>query len=84
MSDKVAMDVIGTALGGLQAAQGMLENSARRLASAGTTTMDGGADSVDLSAEMTALLSAREQFQINARVIHTADEMQKSLVDILL
>jgi flagellar hook protein FlgE len=77
------MDVTGIALGGLEAAQSALETSAKRLAGVGTTSADGTVDGVDLSTEMVALLSARQQFQVNARVIHTADEMQKSLVDLL-
>ena len=33
--------------------------------------------------DMVELLSARNQFAANARVIQTADEMRKKLIDIL-
>jgi flagellar hook protein FlgE len=38
---------------------------------------------VDLSTEMVSMLSARNQFLLNARVIRTAEDMQKSLLDVL-
>jgi flagellar hook protein FlgE len=78
-SDKFAMDVMGATLGGMQNAQSKLEKTAERIAGASAPT----ADSVDLSTEMVGMLAARNQFQVNARVFQTADEMQKKLVDIL-
>ena len=41
-------------------------------------------DSASLSDAAVDLLSARQQFEVNARVIHTADEMQKAWIDLLL
>jgi flagellar hook protein FlgE len=73
------MDVTGVALGGLRNAQSTFEKAAERIAGAATQP----SDSVDLSTEMVAMLAARNQFQTNARVIHTADDMQKMLLDIL-
>jgi flagellar basal body rod protein FlgC len=70
---------MGAALGGMRNAQSTLERTAERIAGAVTPPPD----SVDLSAEMVAMLAARNQFQANARVIQTADEMQKRLLDIL-
>jgi flagellar basal body rod protein FlgF len=73
------MNITNIALGGLQAAQGTVEKTATRLAS--PDPMARGA--FDLSAEMVALLSAKQQFQVNARVIQTADDMQQGLLDVL-
>ena len=78
-SDKNAMDVMGAALGGMREAQSKLEKTAERIAGASARTPD----SVDLSTEMVGMLAARDQFQVNARVFQTADEMQKKLLDIL-
>ena len=83
LSDKVHMDVTHIALGGPERAQNSLENTGKRLATGGAPRADGAADSVDLSTEMVAKLAARQQFQFNARVIRTADQMQKSLLDVL-
>ena len=73
------MDVLGAALSGMRDAQTKLEKTAERLAGAPGPAPD----SVDLSAETVGMLAARSQFQINARVFQTADEMQKTLLDIL-
>ena len=84
MSDKFHMDVTGIALGGMQTAQGMLEKTADRLANVGAITAEGTGDTVDLSAEMVSLMTARQQFEANAAAFRTADEMQKNLVNMLL
>jgi flagellar hook-associated protein FlgK len=84
LADKFHMDITSVARGGLEAAQGALEKTAVRLARAAAAGTDGSpGDGVDLSADMVALLSAKEQFQVNARVIRTADQMQKNLLDVL-
>jgi hypothetical protein len=70
------MDLTSIALGGLQNAQDMLEKSATRMASAASPQSLPAADSVEL-------LSARHQFQANARVIHVGDDMQKTLLNLL-
>ena len=67
------------ALGGMQTAQSTLEKTAERIAAVSPET----SDSVDLSSQMVAMLAARNQFQSNARVIQTADDMQKKLLNLL-
>lgn len=87
MADKIRMDISGIALGGMKTAEELFDNSATRVARIGTTTLgaDGSVvdDGVDLSTETVSMLSAKQQFQTNARVIRTSDEMQKSLLDVL-
>ena len=70
---------MSAALGGLRNAKSTLERTAERIAGASTQPPD----SVDLSTEVVAMFAARNQYQTNARVIQTADEMQKKLLDIL-
>ena len=78
------MDIISVARDGWESAQGALEKTAVRLASAAAPGPDSSpADSVDLSANTVAMLSAKQQFQVNARVIRTADRMTENLLDIL-
>jgi flagellar basal body rod protein FlgG len=73
------MSVLGVALGGMQNAQGRFEKAAERIAGASTQPTD----SVDLSTDMVAMLVARDQYQTNARLVHTADDMQKKLLNVL-
>jgi len=76
------MDITGIALRGMEAAQQSVEATGRRLANAATPEAAG--DLVDLSADMVSLLAARNQFTANARVVHTADEMQKQMLDLFV
>ena len=73
------MNVLGAALGGMQNAQSKFEKAAERIAGASTQPTD----SVDLSTDMVEMLAARNQYQSNARVIQTSDDMQKKLLNIL-
>ena len=77
------MDLSAIALQGLDQAQGQLENAAARLAGAGAESPDGvGLDTVDLSAEIVALMSSKHQFSANLSTLKTADAIQKSLLDV--
>jgi len=70
---------MSVALGGMRNVQSTLERTAERIAAVSPET----SDSVDLSSQMVAMLAARNQFQSNARVIQTADDMQKKLLHLL-
>jgi flagellar hook protein FlgE len=77
------MDLSAVALQGLEQAQVQLQNAATRLAGAGTESPDGaGLDTVELSAEIVALMSAKNQFSANLSTLKTADQIQKSLLDV--
>ncbi|MEO8596856.1 MAG: flagellar basal body rod C-terminal domain-containing protein [Candidatus Solibacter sp.] len=71
------MSITGAALGGMQDAQSKLERKAEKLAPPGRSP-----DTGELAGDMVELLSAGHQFALNARVLQTADEMQKKLIDI--
>jgi hypothetical protein len=58
-----------------------LERTASRLAMASEPGT--GADSVDLSAEMIALVEARHDFQVNANVLRTEEDVYQSVLSIL-
>ena len=72
---------MGIALGGMEKAQGAVEQVAGRLAKATGSPPSG--DTVELSSEVAALLEARNAFQTNARVIKMGDGMQKTLLNLL-
>jgi len=65
------MSITGIASGGMEEAQKKLERTAERIARSESPPED-----------MVELLSARNQFESNARVLQTADEMRKRLIDI--
>ena len=78
------MDASSIALDGLHQADVQLEAAATRIASAGANSPDGATlDVVDLSAEIVALISAGNLFDVNLATLKTADQMQKSLVDLI-
>lgn len=77
------MDPSSIALQGLHQADIQLEAAAARIARAGETSPDGAnLEVVDLSAEMAALMSAQNLFDVNLATLKAADQMQKSLVDL--
>jgi hypothetical protein len=60
-----------------------LEAAATRIASTGPMSPDGSPlDIIDLSAEIVALMSAQNMFEANLATLKTADQIQKSLIDI--
>lgn len=78
------MDLSAIALQGLQQADVQLEKAAARIASAATLSPDGSnVDAVDLSAEIIALLSAKNQFSVQLATLKVADELQKNSINII-
>ena len=83
-ADNWDMDLSAIALQGLDQAQTALETAAAKIASVGTLSPDTpSVDSVDLSAEMVALLSAKNAFSVNIATLKVADEVQESLIDLI-
>jgi len=83
-ADNSSMDLAGIALHGINQAQVQLEAAASGIASAAALSPDAAtADPVNLSAEVVALLSAKNQFSLNLATLKGADETQKSAVDLL-
>ena len=77
------MDISNVALDGLHRAEVKLEKAATRIASFRADSSGGAnTDTVDLSAEMVAVMSARNEFSANLKSLETAGEEQKSLIDL--
>jgi flagellar hook protein FlgE len=68
-----------TPLAGLDRAAAAVQEVAARVAQAGSS----GGDLVELSSDAVALMVARQNFDSHLKVIQTADEMTKSLLNIL-
>jgi len=81
-ADKLGMQVMYTALGGLQQADDLLDRTASRLA---RLPLLAGApqDEVSLSDEAVALLQAKNGFQANLGALKVGDEMEQSALEML-
>ncbi len=76
------MEITGIALQGLQRASGQTDSSARRISQA-VIPVDGGGDIVDLSAEMVALMQAKNLTSAMVSVAKTAQEMDSHILNLL-
>lgn len=88
MTDPVSSSSIMIAsLAGMERAQAQFENAAARIAEIPAVTKPGQTaqtgDSVDLSAQMVAMLSARDNFMSNVEAAKTGDQMQRSLLNMV-
>ena len=78
------MDVSTIALQGLHQADAGLESAASKIASFGASSPGGtNPDTVDLSAAVVALLSAKNLYSANLSSVKTADEMLKTAIDLI-
>jgi hypothetical protein len=84
LADNRDMDVSAIALQGLQQAGAQLEQAAATIASFGASTPAGAnLDVVDLSSAIIALSSAQTQSSLNISTLKVADQMQKSVIDMI-
>ena len=77
------MDLSAIALQGMEQAQVQLGNAATSLAGAGASPNGANLDIVDLSAEMVALMSAKNDYSVNLSVLKTAAQIEKQVIDLL-
>ncbi len=76
------MEIQSIGLAGLEKAQEKLAAVAKRLS--GGAIASSGADSVDLSAEMVALMEAKNASGANLKAVETANELASlSILDVL-
>lgn len=80
---QIRMDITSAALQGLSRAEDKLEDIARKVAKLPATDATLPVDQVDLSAEIVALIQARNEHAVNAKVLETAQEIEKHLLDVL-
>lgn len=79
--DVSGIDLQSIAVQGIDLAQTQLEAAASGIASAASFSPE--AATVDLSAEVVALLSARNQFDVGLATLKIAGEVLKSAVDVV-
>jgi flagellar hook protein FlgE len=78
----VQIPAMSSALEGMSRAETQLNQAAGNIARASIVSPP-AVDIVDLSASMVSLLQSRNSFDANTKVFKVADEMQKSLLNIV-
>ena len=81
--DKEGVDLSAIAVRGLKQPQDCFNIAASRFASPATLSGGGTADTADLSQAAVALLSAKDEFAANLKVVEAADKMQRATIDLL-
>ena len=77
------MDITSTAIEGLNRAEEKLQSVATKLARVSSADSAQPNDLVDLSAAAVAMIEARNEHAVNVKVIETAEEMSKHILDVL-
>ena len=75
------MSALGSALEIIQRASASVNQTASRLAR--PVDVSGNGDKVDLSAEMIALLQAKNATAMGVKIAQTVDDLQRSTLDVL-
>lgn len=76
------MEILATALQGLNSAEAKLDQAAVRISQAGTDTGTSG-DTVDLATEIVNLAVAKEEYQANLKALQAGNDITKHTIDIL-
>jgi flagellar hook protein FlgE len=83
-ADRTGMDVSTIALQGLHQAYARLVSAGSKIASFGASSPSGaGQDTVDLSAAVVALLSAKNLYSASLASVKTADDIRKTSIDLI-
>jgi hypothetical protein len=82
-ADKEAVDLSAIAVQGLERSQDRFDRASSHIAAAGLPPVDSTGDTVNLSQATVALLSAKDDFAANLKVMKTADEMQRVAINLL-
>jgi hypothetical protein len=77
------VDISSIALQGLQQAQVLMDTATQRLWTAAGIASSVDVDTVGLSEAAVALLSAKNQFAADVKVLKLTDNMQKSVVNLV-
>jgi flagellar basal body rod protein FlgG len=77
------MNVLSTAVEGIDRAQAKVDRAAKRLAQFAAFEDSSPVDTVELSDEIVSLVAAQNAHAANATVVRTAAELESKLLDIL-
>jgi len=82
MIDPVSTPIGFSSLQGMQQAEAQFNTAAGKIAQL-PSTANGGGDTVDLSAEIVAMMGARDNFMANVGAAKTGDQLQRTLLNML-
>lgn len=77
------MEILATALQGLNSAEAKVDQAAVRISQAGTAPEDSSGDTVDLAAEIVNLAAGKEEYMANLKALQTGEDLTKHTIDIL-
>jgi len=77
------VNAIAAAAIGFDRAETQLGSAALALSNSSSPSDAGGGDITELSAAMLSLIEARNTTAVSVKIVHTADEMQKDLLNLL-
>jgi hypothetical protein len=82
-ADENHMEILGTALQGLNSAEAKVDQAAVRLSQAGLAPTGSSGDSVDLASEIVNLTVGKEEYLANLKALQAGDELVKHTIDLL-
>ena len=77
------MEILATALEGLNRAESKVEQATSRISQAGIAPNGSSGDTVDLAQEIVNLTVAKDDYLVNLKALQAGDEMTKHTIDIL-
>lgn len=77
------MEILATALEGLNRAEAKVDQAAVRISQAGVAPNGSSGDTVDLATEMVNLAVGKDEYLVNLKALQAGDELTKHTIDIL-
>jgi flagellar hook protein FlgE len=77
------MEILATALQGLNSAEAKVDQAAVRLSQAGIAPQGSSGDTVDIATEIVNLAVAKEEYLANLKALQAGSDLVKHTIDIL-
>lgn len=77
------MEILATALQGLDRAQSQFDQAAAKISQAGNPNTGSSGDTVDLAQEMVNLTVAKDEYLANLKALQAGNDLAKHTIDIL-
>jgi hypothetical protein len=82
-ADKRNMEILATALQGLDRAQSQFDQAAAKISQAGISDTGSSGDTVDLATEIVNLAVAKDEYSANLKALQAGEDLVKHTIDIL-
>jgi flagellar hook protein FlgE len=77
------MEILATALQGLDRAQSQFDQAAAKISQAGISDTGSSGDTVDLATEIVNLAVAKDEYSANLKALQAGEDLVKHTIDIL-